>query len=934
MSPLKRLFSSRTAKPTEAEQRNHLADQPQAELLALVQGKGRETLREAALEHLDDTATLLSLALDEQNHRLQQAARKRLGHLLEQGKLSLEQLRQAAPNQAQLLTLASYSPSAGEQLLAQIKDPELLLELASQGASIQIRRSAAEKITDRAPLEQLAKAAQGRDKTVYKLAKQRLEAFKAEDVRRAELQAQALVICEKLEQLSRAERDPQFAAKLDKLQTDWPPLEAYASADTLERYQKALSQCQQLQASWLRAQEEQEAEIQARDQDRENAQAQHQTLDTQLKALLLELLQADDATLAQTDFGERLASLDRQLNDLTQAAPQDNLRSLQQQKAQLDSLLGQVQSDGSLTHWLSQAEAFAPETTIQDDLSRTLGHLKLLLKPAEQLPQDQRPQLVTRALDWIAEQEQRQTQAQRARHKNLRELERLARQGLAAARRGQVRRARGLDKAAWEKRNQLDSVPKTLAELLEKLDAAIANLSDWHEFAVTPKKQALIDAMQKLEHSQMAPEQLARKIHHLQDDWREVSKGVPHHDEDLWHQFQEASHRAFEPCKEFFEAQAREREANQAKREQLIEQVTIYLRDYHWDQPVWKDVEQTLKTARREWRDAWPVPRQAIKEQEARFEPLMDDLYAKLSEAYEARRLQKAALVQRAQELTELSDLSQAIASAKQLQADWKTLGPCRPKDDRNLWKQFRSHCDAIFERRQEVFAAADQERKAQAEQAQAIIDQLKQLAQDSADKTDAQKPQLSELKTAFQALDKLPRERAQGLQRDFQAALKTLEQQQKRARAKAREREQESLFAAAEALRQLELAQLSGANTQTVREEAEASLAGIEHWPGDSRQILQQRLEQVPTVKPEHQEQNLRALRLLCVRAEILQDQDSPEEDKPLRMSYQMEQLQTGLGKPDDSAQDLLQAWLSLAAVPDPDYPQLLQRFRQTLNG
>jgi len=933
MSPLKRLFGSRTAKPAQAEQRDNLAGKPQAELLAMVQGKGQETLREAAVQYLDDIQTLLTLALNEHNHRLQLAARKRLGELLEQGQLTLEPLRQASSDEAQLLTLASYSPSAGEQLLAQISDPTLLLELASQGASIQIRRAAAEKITDRTQLEQLAKAAQGRDKTVYKLARQRLEAFKAEDARLAEHQAQALVICEKLEHLSRAKQDPQFDAKLNKLQADWSALQAYASADTRERHQKALEQCRQLQADWARAQEEQEAEAQDRDRDRESAQTQHQALDNQFKTLLLELLQADDATLAQTDFSQRLANLDGQLKELAQASAQRDLTDLQNRKAQLETLLNRLQSEGSLTHWLTQAQTGASQGAHQESQNQALKHLKLLLKPARQLPEGDRPELVTQALQWVSEQECKQTEAERSRHKNLRELERLARQGLAAARRGQVRRARGLDRAAWEKREQLASVPKTLAELLEKLDAAIANLSDWHEFAVTPKKQALIEAMRKLEHSRMAPDQLARKIHHLQDDWREVSKGVPHHDEDLWHEFQEASHRAFEPCKEFFEAQARERQANQSKREELIEQLKVYLRDYHWDRPVWKDVEQTLKTARREWRDAWPVPRQAIKEQEARFEPLMDELYGKLGEAYEARRARKAALVERARELTELSDLSDAIASAKQLQADWKTIGPCRPKDDRTLWKQFRGHCDAIFERRQEIFEAADQERKAQAEQAQAIIGQLKQLARDSADRPKSSKSQVAELKSAFQALDKLPRERAQGLQRDFQNALKTLEQQQKRAKAKAREQEQASLFAAAEALRQLELAYLSGTDTQAAREQAEVSLDGIEHWPGDSHRILQQRLEQVSALSSGQQEQNLKALRLLCIRAEILQDQDSPEDDKPLRMSYQMQQLQTGLGKPDDSAQDLLQEWLSLPAVPDPDYTKLLHRFQKTIH-
>ncbi len=926
MSPLKRLFGSRDKKPSLDEQIKALESRPESELLALVQSDTQEALREAALNHLSYNQTLLNLSLGEGNGRLQQAARKRIGQLLEEEHLSLEELSKAVSDEAQLLALSSYSSRAGQAVLEQINEPELLLELAINGANIQIRRASAEKITTRPELEKLQKAAQGRDKTVYKLAKQRLEAFKAEDARRAEAEAQALVICEKLEQLMRSEQDPLFDAKLDKLQQDWTALPITPPEALAQRYQAAQDDYRRKQAERAELQAQMVAQEEAKAAQQAAAQTQVSELQAKLSELKSALYSADTEALQATELDEQLTAAENRLRELgAESMPAREREAQERHIQQLTELLALLREHGGVARWTEQLSQ--PE---QQDNARRI--LKQLLKSARDWPEAERPASVQEALAALNKQEQKEKAQAQEQRKHTREVEGLVRQGLSAAQRGQVRRARGLHRASQEKRASLEQIPAHLASKLEELDQAIERLADWHEFAVTPKKEALIRSMQALEHSTMNPEELARKIHHLQDDWREVSKGVPHHDEDLWHQFQEASHRAFEPCKEFFEAQAKEREANQAKREELIEQVGLYLKGYHWDTPVWKDVEHTLKQARREWRDAWPVPRQAVKAQEERFEPLMDELHGKLSEVYDAHRTEKEMLVQRAQQLREQNDLHQAIEGAKELQAQWKRVGQCRPREDQALWKQFREHCDAIFERRQEQFQAADQERQVNAEQAQQLIGQLKQLETEAQANPGAVRSQIEELKTEFRNLGQLPRAQMQGINDDWQKTLKLLDQKRRQARSQARERQRQQLFNAAEAVRALELASLEGGDTTAAREEAEIAMEAVEQWSGDSRGQLEQRLQGATALTASQQQRNKELLRLLCIRAEILTERSSPDEDKALRMEYQMQQLQQGLGKVQDSAEQLLLEWLSLGGVSDPDYSRLLARFQANL--
>ncbi len=246
------------------------------------------------------------------------------------------------------------------------------------------------------------------------------------------------------------------------------------------------------------------------------------------------------------------------------------------------------------------------------------------------------------------------------------------------------------------------------------------------------------------------------------------------------------------------------------------------------------------------------------------------------------------------------------------------------------MWKQFREHCDAIFARRQAEFEAADQARQVQATEAESLIKELQELAQQPKSSPGAQQAQIDDLKARFQQLKELPRQRTQALNDTFYQALKALQEKQKTDRQHAKARQRQQLFNAADAIRALELACLEGGDSTAAREEAEIALESVEHWPGNSQPILQARLDNAEALTPEAQKHNLETLRLLCIRSEIATGRESPAQDKARRMAYQMEQLQQGLGQQADTPETLLLEWLALGGAPDPEYTQLLARFQE----
>ncbi len=913
MSLIKRLFKSQTAKaPNLDAQLAALAGQSQEALLATARGDGAEALREAAIQQLAYSQGLLQLA-QEEGGRWPIAARKRLGQLLEDGQLTLDQLHRDLGSPERLLAIASYSPTAIQQLVAETQDTQLLLTLACDGATTQVRQAAAERIHSRAELEQLCKQAQGRDKSVYKLARARLDVFKAEDAKTAESRAKLAGLCEKLEKLARLEADPVYKARIALLEHEGESLASAASPELLDRYQQALGACrQQITAR---------AELIARAEEESALDDQALQLvngaNRDIQQLITRLYTLTD-TQELPDCRQQLDHLQRGIG-LAGQRPQAVGQSLKEfERARHHAI-----------YWLEHLERQGSIADLSD--RRDATGLQPLLDAAREFHRGELPAVLAERESALKHWEQEAAETRAAARRQLDDIADLARRGLWAARDGLVRKARGIHRELQEKSARLQGIPASLQGKIDELDQAIARLSDWHEFAVTPKKEALVAQMQALAGSHLAPQDLATRIHELQDEWKSLSRGVQQADESLWDAFQEASHQAYAPCREFFDAQARERDANLARRETLIQQLDTYLRDYAWDAPVWTDVEQTLRVARQEWQSCWPVPRKAGEELQTRFEQLMDDLHARLKAHYQDNKATKQALIAEAHACVEDDDLPQAIATIKQLQARWKTIGKGYPRDDQHLWQAFRRECDAVFARRQEQETVRQQARHAQATAARELIARLDALAALPYDELLQARETIAAIKSEFKALGELPRDDAKALAQDFSRRLDHLDKQLVSGRNQAEIRRWQDLYALADQLRTLEVARLQGRDTGT---QAAGLLDNPPPLPPAGLARLQERLAAWDQLTSAQQTENAQQLRLLCIRAEILSGQETPSEDKTLRMEYQMKQLQQGLGQGqgDRDLEDLALEWVGLGGVEDSLYQPLFTRFMQSL--
>jgi hypothetical protein len=523
----------------------------------------------------------------------------------------------------------------------------------------------------------------------------------------------------------------------------------------------------------------------------------------------------------------------------------------------------------------------------------------------------------------------------------VREIGELVRKARAALSGGSTARAAGARKTIEDKLVGGPPLPAKLVSQIQQLDKQLDELKDWKNFSVMPKRAELIEEMESLIGAAIDPQALADRIKSLKEEWRTLGKGVgkgvgadPEPEIDVDQQrFQDAARKAYEPCREYFAAQALIRTQNLQRRDALLAELTAFEAQTNWDQADWQAVIRVLRETKNEWRRCSPVDRVAGKTQQEAFSALAASLQGRLDAEYARNEKQKALLIERAEALLASEDVRAAIDAIKNLQQQWRTVGPVPRAVDQRLWETFRQHCDAVFQKRQQEFAAYSAGLESNKTQAITLCEQVEKIAVLEGEELLAASRTLGELRSAFESLGEFPRADARALRDRFDRGLDRCRQALARQRAQDAERAWDDLFAAADHVRAYRLAVARHQDAEQLarlKATAETGLGAGQQWPKSGLEALTMALADERTIDLAANEA---ALRMLCIRAEILADLPTPPEDQALRREYQLQRLVQKMGQgveADESRLDTLAIeWLSAGPVEDAAYAPLLARFK-----
>ncbi len=885
-----------------------------------------EKLRAKAVADHGDLDAVMQLAKTDNSELVREAATRRYTQLLsdsEPARNTLNGLYESAEHRTLFfaITAASNEESLCNLSLEKAQTEEDLLIIAERAKFHDIRMKAAKQIKSIEKVDKCWRSMKTRDKVVARELKARLDERKDAKQTAESQSSQIEKILSEMDKIANGVWQPGSANRFDHFSDIWQQLDFEPAADKKSRYDSLYQIADQKAKDWRSKQSDQERRQSVIDRLAE--------LDDELKKTTDEDL---TATLASTK-----ASLKRQQVQWQEPEQADLKKDDQEnnQSQRYKTLLAALTANIKTADVIANAKAqLDSENTHQGNLKKVVKSLETI-NPGNASYLSEVPQLLEKTKSRINQKSAADTELKQQIHKQLGSLN----SAIAAKRWGP---ARSIHERATKKVARLEVKDRSAyTEKLARLEEKLKELGDWKEFASEPKLIELSEQMEKLPSLKLSPNDCANRIKDLQAQWKAM--GASPAQEKHWPRFKEASDIAYKPCKEFFTARREEKKGKLAERRKICELLEKYEKDTDWTDPDWKIVEKTLRTAKREWKSNQVFDKKRGKPLEDRFTKILNLIDEKLDPVYEKNAAEKKELIERVNKLGE-GDINQhCINQVKSLQSAWRLSGACRQKEDRALWNEFSKATNQIFDvhrskKREEHAASFEHVRRARE-----IIATLSSVNKAKEPLTEKD---ISDLQEEYAGLAEFPERDEKRLARDYRKAIDAVDRFKQNAAANNRKRALQSMQQNADLCTQLEA--LAGQSFSVIESQIDTIL---DEWqPADkgenpqAAKAMEKRKDAILKLlksddSPDYKS-NEATRRLICIELEILCDRETPQEDKAMRMQYQLEQLQQGLqsnstaGTRAEQIEQLQIKWMTSGPAGPSVQDKLNSRFNETVES
>ncbi len=896
------------------ERRRALAESQDPALIARLAEFARNDadaeVRAAATRRVTD----LSLLADRWHHdgdgRVRAVARERLLKLLCEDHASptlaererVVRVEEDADLLAELAVQAT-APALRRLALEKVTRQPLLIERCQRDADPEIRAWLLTRIDGAAALERIAEAVRKSDKQLARTARDRAAELKREAGDPAALQARALELCEAFDALAR-ERPADTRARFAVLLTEWATLAPRVDEPMQRRVGGYV--------------------------------------DT------LRVILDPPPPAAIVVAPETVAAV-----DIEHAPPAPQAEAPAPEPERVPEYTG---PDAQLAELATQAAA--PEIA-----AKSLEHLRQrferrLRDLGPQAAQDPAVAAFERAREDAGQRHAREAEQVRQRHQQfldaLRELD-------AACEAGQLATARAhhaaLEAAAQAPAPWLDGGLKARRARVEE---AYAKLARWQQWSNNKQRARLCDEIEALPAAALHPDAVATKVRDAQTEWARIDalEGIApgKNESGLARRFRALCHRALAPARGYFEKR-------QALRAGKREDVEAFLARVEAE--VQGEVDsRRLPQLRGEVGERLRLLDELDPKVRGAFGKRLRDVLARCDTLRDAARgaaeAEKRKLIANLKRKLAQAELAEALDLARDAQARWRGLPRLGRELDDALYQELRELVDPLFKRSDDQRAAQQAQADEAAQQAQAVLDELAELANDDGDHLRQGDARLAAITTRWRALTseptedagdsrdagrgprggrdgdrgrddrrgRPPRRREHPREREFDQAVDAVKRAMQRAQAARRAAQRQATLDAI-----VWCAEQERAATPDAEQRERLNAFKLE---APLRDALAARLDRIGQQTPDaaRAEKTRRDAELLAVRIECAAGIDSPDSARGLRREYQVQRLASRLGGgvDHDSPEQVLRDFAAIAGLDADTLSSVRARIEQAL--
>lgn len=273
---------------------------------------------------------------------------------------------------------------------------------------------------------------------------------------------------------------------------------------------------------------------------------------------------------------------------------------------------------------------------------------------------------------------------------------------------------------------------------------------------------AKIDLCKKV--SELAEEKSIKSaliaVKKYQEDWRNIGPVPKEANEEIWTRFKAEVDKIYASIKAETEKNEAVRQANLVLKLALIEKskelatyATTRIKD-------WMEKTKEANELMEEWKKIGYVPMAEREKVWEEFKDIRNTFFNNKNNWFKSFNAVRNENLKKKQELVREAeniaaapiDWGKQTATIKNLQEQWKQVGPVPDKFNDEIWKKFRTACDLFFEKKAERFAEQNAEQGGNLIAKKELITQLEAMAANEAENPNA----LNELKTIQDAWSKI----------------------------------------------------------------------------------------------------------------------------------------------------------------------------------
>jgi len=266
-----------------------------------------------------------------------------------------------------------------------------------------------------------------------------------------------------------------------------------------------------------------------------------------------------------------------------------------------------------------------------------------------------------------------------------------------------------------------------------------------------------------------------KELNELHNEFKHIGPVPKDDQETVWQRFKAASDAVYAKRDEFVAGLQTELKANLELKLKIAEEVQTF-QQFTTDRiKDWNQKTQEVLELQKRWDAVGGTPRSKSKELNKKFWSAFkqffynkNQFFKKLDEERDKNLKAKQNLVARAIELKASDDWNKTSQELKQLQIQWKEIGPVPEKQREKIYKEFKEACDFFFDQRRGSQVKTDQDQEENLKKKESVIDEL--ISATVAGNTSIE--QLDELQGRFNELGFVPKNSIASVKQRFADAV------------------------------------------------------------------------------------------------------------------------------------------------------------------